>query len=70
MPPFRGPSQLRAKVSPSRASEAVEQDVQVGELSRNPYSAGISKAASSSTVNNSSSLKEKIGRMFHLNTPG
>ena len=47
-----------------------KQDVQVGESSRNPYSAGGSKAASLSTVNKSSSLKEKIGRMFHFNTSG
>ena len=47
-----------------------KQEVQVCESSRNPYSAGASKAASLSTVNKSSSLKEKIGRMFHLNTPG
>ena len=47
-----------------------KQELQAGESSRNPYSAGASKAASLSTVNKSSSLKEKIGRMFHLNTPG
>ena len=35
---------------------------------KNPYSAGASKAASLSTVNKSSSLKEKIGKMFHLDT--
>ena len=47
-----------------------KQEAQVGESSRNPYSTGASKAASLSTVSKSSSLKEKIGRMFNLNIPG
>ena len=47
-----------------------KEEVQGGESSRNPYSAGASKAASLSALNKCGSLKEKIGRMFHLNTPG
>ena len=44
-------------------------NTQIGEPSRDPYSAGVSKASSLSAVSNSSSLKEKIGRMFHRRTP-
>ena len=35
---------------------------------KGPYSTGASKAAALSTASKSSSLKEKIGKMFHLDT--